>query len=125
MVVETKKNEWDSSYKRGENFIWYPENDMVRFISKYFVKRTGIEVLKYSENYRSSDQLTGLDFGCGIGRGVFLMDEFNINAYGIDISESALELAKSLAVHKGKSSLLDRFYLSDGTSELPFKDDFF
>lgn len=124
-MKDIKISEWNASYNRGENYVWYPENEMVRFISKYFVKRTGIQELAYNNSYVASEKLTGLDFGCGIGRGVFLMDDFDIEAYGVDISENALACAKEIALSKGRESLVERFILSDGVSELPFLSDYF
>jgi SAM-dependent methyltransferase len=98
---------------------------MIRFISKYFVKKTDIDQLTKSSLYSGDKELRGLDFGCGIGRGVFLMDDFDIDAYGIDISDYALKQARKIAVHRGRKKLDSHFELYDGLSELPYSNGYF
>ena len=123
--MDIRSKEWNESYYRGDNFVWYPENDMIRFVSKYYVKKTGIDELTMSPLYQSTEKLKGLDFGCGIGRGVFLMDDYNIEAHGIDISDYALDYAKKIAELQGRDALQSRFVLHDGFSKLPFEGAYF
>lgn len=33
-----KKNEWNKSYKNKDNYMFYPEENVIRFISKYIKK---------------------------------------------------------------------------------------
>jgi hypothetical protein len=33
-----KIEEWDESYKRGDNYVWYPHEEIIRFISNYVKK---------------------------------------------------------------------------------------
>lgn len=64
----------------------------------------------------------GLDFGCGIGRITALINEFEIEGYGIDISENAISEAKQLLASLGMDP--SRICLYDG-KRIPFEDDFF
>lgn len=101
--------QWDNSYNEKQNFVWYPENEMVRFLSKYVIKKVDVE--KFDRKlFKEKTRLVGLDFGCGIGRGVFLMDDFGIKSFGVDISEVALGKARELAQLHGRYELNDNFY---------------
>lgn len=126
MLNIRQQQQWNESYARGENAIFYPHEEMVRFLNRFIRKRvsqnhfsdviyrgdfyhSGIGITKNDEIIESakSDILGGgqneslmpikaLDFGCGIGRGSILMAEFGIHSYGIDISEIAINEAKKL-----------------------------
>jgi ubiquinone/menaquinone biosynthesis C-methylase UbiE len=65
----------------------------------------------------------GLDYGCGVGSGVFLMDDFGIEGYGLDISEVAVAAAWVRAKEKGWE-FADKFQVVDG-EQIPFSDGFF
>lgn len=67
--------------------------------------------------------LRALDFGCGIGRISILLNEFNIESYGIDISENAIAEANALAQQQryGADCI---FQVYDGKN-IPFEDNFF
>jgi SAM-dependent methyltransferase len=73
---------------------------------------------------RKEGRLKALDFGCGIGRQTILLEEFGIEAYGIDISEKAIKMAKELAVYMGFPKLAERLRVYDGL-KIPFEDNFF
>lgn len=81
-MEEIFKNEWEESYKRHENFIFYPHDEVVKFLNRFVRKR--IDIDEFIDILPMP--LKGLDFGCGIGRQTILMEEFGIEAYGIDIS---------------------------------------
>lgn len=125
-MLNIRSQQWNESYARGENAIFYPHEEMVRFLNRFIRKRislhrfsdviyrgdfyhSGIGITKNKQIVESvkSDILTGggnetlmplkaLDFGCGIGRGSMLMAEFGIHSYGIDISQVAIDEAKKL-----------------------------
>lgn len=125
-MLNIRQQQWNESYARGENAIFYPHEEMVRFLNCFIRKRvsqnhfsdviyrgdfyhSGIGITKNDEIIESakSDILGGgqneslmpikaLDFGCGIGRGSILMAEFGIHSYGIDISGIAINEAKKL-----------------------------
>lgn len=116
-----KLKEWNESYERKENFMFYPKEESVKFINRFVRKRIGtnefIDILGKSE-------IKGLDFGCGIGAQTILMHEFGIEAYGIDISNEAINKAKEIAIAKGYPDLAGRFLIYDGEN-IPFENDFF
>lgn len=40
-MIDTQQAEWDDSYRNRDNFMFYPHEEVVRFISKYIRKRIG------------------------------------------------------------------------------------
>lgn len=119
--MDIKKYEWEQSYKRGENAIFFPKEEVVKFLNRFIVKRKSID--KFEQILQSSAKLKGLDFGCGVGRNTALMHEFGIDGYGIDISQNAINSAKKLSKQLG-FNLDEYFSIYDGEN-LPFCDGFF
>jgi hypothetical protein len=37
-----KTNEWDASYNREENYIFYPKEEVVKFLNRFIKKKTGV-----------------------------------------------------------------------------------
>ncbi|MGI0528413.1 class I SAM-dependent methyltransferase [Treponema socranskii] len=126
MDKDLRQNEWNDSYRGGGNVLFYPHEEIIRFVNKYVRKRTSYNsfrnVMKLSDddwkNFRS------LDLGCGCGRHVNFMDEFGLNPYGIDLSDMAIALGKEWFFHIGKRNLCDRLIVGN-VADLPFQDDFF
>ncbi|GJM14844.1 MAG: hypothetical protein DHS20C13_01710 [Thermodesulfobacteriota bacterium] len=59
-----------------------------------------------------------LDIGCGTGKNVFKLAELGWSAYGIDISENAIEIARTQAIKRKAKAF---FYAEDSTTwEPPF-----
>lgn len=52
------------------------------------------------------------------------MHEFGIDSYGIDISETAISMAKEIARYYGYTELVEKFVCYDGFN-IPFEDNFF
>jgi len=82
-------NEWDEHYKDEKYLMWWPSENLVRYISSYF------------NNKKDRKSINILDFGCGNGRHLRLLKEsvkkydFDINLHGVDISAHAVELARN------------------------------
>ncbi len=116
------KDKWDESYGRGENFIFYPKEEVVKFLNRFVRKRTGPasfrDILDFTKTVR------GLDYGCGIGRQAVLMREFGLEAYGMDISSTAIAAAKDLSSFLGFPDMKDKFATGDGHG-IPFPDGHF
>lgn len=110
-------NEWEASYRKKENFIYYPKEEVVKFINRFIRKRTGVDSFKDI----LGTNLKGLDFGCGIGRQTILLEEFNIKAYGLDISAMAISQARKLAQFFGHTPVFQVLQ----QDRIPFKDNFF
>jgi len=120
-MIEIKKTFWEESYGRNENFMLYPKEEVVKFINRFIRKR--VSLTEYVNILQSDDKLKALDFGCGIGRITILLHEFNVEAYGIDISENAIDEAKKLAKYF-QFNLNDNFSSYNG-KKIPFKDEEF
>lgn len=123
---ELKQDFWNKAYKRGGNILFYPHEEIVRFINKYIRKRTGIS--EFQNIFPISDlewkKFKSIDLGCGIGRHIKLLDEFQLNPYGIDISNEAIEEGKRWMYSMNKEYLADKMIVGSVT-ELPYKDSFF
>ncbi len=40
-MLDIKKQCWEDSYKRGENYMFYPKEETVNFINRFIRKKTG------------------------------------------------------------------------------------
>lgn len=122
MSQDILKEKWDGSYSRGENFIFGPKDESIKFLNRFVRKRTGVDtfrdILSFNETVR------GLDYGCGVGGQTILMKSYGIDAYGVDISSVAIETARNFSVCSGYPDLVDRFQLVAG-GDIPFTDSFF
>jgi len=117
VVMTDNKNKklWNEFYDNGTYAMWYPGEPEIKFFGRE------------SKMYNLKG-LNGLDFGCGIGRNTFLMTDFGICGYGIDISEKAIKTAKQCITIRKKawqdSRMFINFRVFDG-NKIPFKDSFF
>jgi len=116
-----RTNAWENSYSRKENFIFYPKEEVIKFLSRHIKKRVGLN--EFIPVLKSNSKLKGLDLGCGIGRQTILFEEFNIEGYGADISSVALKEADKLANFFGYD-LTGRFVKLTELA-LPFDNNFF
>lgn len=116
-----KKDKWDQSYARGENFIFFPKEEVVKFLNRFVRKKDGINF--HRDNLELSTQPKALDLGCGVGRQTVLLQEFGFNSFGVDISQVALDKAKETSKALGYN-MENNFVLIDKI-QLPFDDDFF
>jgi SAM-dependent methyltransferase len=117
-----KTDAWDQSYDKGDNYVFYPHEEVIRFVSRYVRKRTGFD--SFSDRRPFARTPTGLDLGCGIGRHVRYMDDMQIEAHGIDLSRVAIEEALRVCQADGRSQLHDRFHIGSIT-EMPYEDGYF
>lgn len=114
-------NNWEASYKRGENNILYPQTEVIKFLNRFIVKKTSLVNSKKNKNKKKC-----LDFACGVGIHSITCEEFGIEAYGVDISEYAINQAKINANQKGMSSLVNRLEpIVNQNQKIDFEDNFF
>ncbi len=118
---DLQTDNWETSYSRKDNFIYYPKDEVVKFINRFVRKRNGIDL--FTDIIGTGSVLKGLDLGCGIGRQTILMEEFKMHGYGVDISAIAIKEAKSLARSFGYE--MDSRFVVLTENSLPFKNDFF
>ncbi len=120
-MFDIKKEKWEESYKRNENFIYFPKEESVKFLNRFIKKK--ISLMEYVDLLESKQKLKALDFGCGIGRMTVLLHEFDIEGYGIDISQTAINEAKKFARHFN-FDLKNNFQAYNGEN-IPFEDNYF
>ncbi len=117
--MKVYESKWDESYSRNENNIFYPKEEVIKFINRFVRKKIDHNKYEKSKYFKHLSKIKGLDYGCGIGSATALLDEFNLDCYGVDISQEAISKAKKL-----NPNLQNKFYLFNGLS-LPFDDLFF
>ena len=64
-MKDNYKNKWEQSFINKDNYIFYPDEDVIRFVSKYIRKRVGLN--DYDNKLHNIDEIKLLDLGCGIG----------------------------------------------------------
>ena len=122
MTQDLLKQRWNESYERSENAIFYPKEEILRFLNHFVRKRVGPEA--FENILQRQAAIRGLDYGCGIGRQAILMKEFGLDVYGIDISDTAIQRAKNLSSSMGFGELSSHFSVFDGLTT-PFADRYF
>ncbi len=120
-MIDIKINKWEESYSRGENFIYYPKEEVVKFLNRFIKKKKSI--IENVQLLNSKQKLRGLDFGCGIGRLTILLHEFDIEGHGIDISKNAITEANNLAYNFGYN--LENFLHTYNGEKIPYEDNYF
>ena len=118
------KKEWNLSYSQGDNNILYPQAEVIKFLNRFVSKRNNNGTLTRHLNKQKTQQLRGLDFGCGIGTHAIIFNDFQVDAHGIDISEVAI--AKAIENAKKKGVKYEQFLVQSGdTHVLPYKNNYF
>ena len=118
------KNEWNQSYSQGDNNILYPQAEVIKFLNRFVCKRNKDGTLTRHLNKQKTQKLRGLDFGCGIGTHAITLNDFNIDAHGLDISEVAISIAIENATKKGVN--FDQFLVQSGNTHiLPYENNYF
>jgi len=108
--MNLKEKEWEISYQNKDNFVFYPHEEIIRFTAKYVAKRKGFNQVEYHRNGKV------LDLGCGIGRHIIFFENLGIDAYGVDLSKEAIEMAKKWLIDTGHIPL-DTNKLYQGSAE--------
>jgi cyclopropane fatty-acyl-phospholipid synthase-like methyltransferase len=118
--VSLYKEKWDESYLKKQNYLFYPNEEVVRFASKFLRKQ--VDLKKFKDLTINLDKL--IDIGCGIGRHVIYGNDLGLNAYGVDLSSEAIEFARNWAAQEGVLDAENRL-LEASVDKIPFPDDFF
>ncbi|WP_439529049.1 class I SAM-dependent methyltransferase [Pannonibacter sp.] len=117
MTDDAKQLEWDDAYRRGDNFLFYPNEEVVRFFARHIAKRTGVSEVSFRQGFNSSSRV--LDFGCGIGRHVRFLLDLTLDGVGIDLSAEAVAVGRRWLVEAGYRDAAGRLTAGDGR-ELPY-----
>lgn len=126
MDMNEKRLKWNASYSRGGNICFYPNEEIVRFINKYVRKRDGIAHYNNIMDLTEEEWINfaSLDLGCGMGRHVKFLDEFNLNPVGIDLSDTAIEMGKDWFSSLGREDLAEKLMIGN-VDDLPYEDESF
>lgn len=120
--ITAKQSEWDKSYKRRDNFVFYPHEEVIRFVSKFIRKRIALSEFRDVTPVSAARRV--LDLGCGIGRHVIYCYEMGLDAYGIDLSEEGIRVARKWAEQKYLPEF-EKKILHGDVRHLPWNDGFF
>lgn len=120
--MNNNKSAWEKSYENHDNFVFYPHEEVIRFVSRHIRKRVSLD--GFAESVAKERQGRILDLGCGIGRHVIYCHEMGLEAYGIDLSEVAVGVAREWAARKGVAMPQARIVQGD-VRKLPWPDAFF
>lgn len=118
----SNKVEWDNSYDNRDNFVFYPHEEVVRFMSKYIRKRIGL--CEFKNIAFNSTNTRILDLGCGIGRHVMYCHDMGLDAFGIDLSDSAISFAHEWARQHEITNYNNKILQGD-VRQLPWEHNFF
>lgn len=121
-MKKTQKIEWEDSYHRRDNFLFYPHEEVIRFVSKYIRKRIGFG--EFHEVVNCCPPPKVLDLGCGIGRHTIYCHEMGLDAYAVDLSEQAVRLAVKWAKEQGMDNP-ERKIIQGDVRNLPWEDNYF
>ncbi len=116
------KTDWDKSYENRDNFVFYPHEEVIRFVSKFVRKRIALD--EFRDIAANSGRRRVLDLGCGIGRHVIFCHDMGLEAYGVDLSDEAVRVAREWAGRQGFPEPEKRIVQGD-IRHLPWDDEFF
>lgn len=121
-MLDNNKAEWDKSYENRDNFVFYPHEEVIRFVSKFIRKRVGLN--EFLDVVPGEEQKRVLDLGCGIGRHVVYCHDMGLDAYGIDLSDAAVVVARAWADQKNLLEPEKKIIQGD-IRQLPWGDSYF
>jgi len=114
------KQNWESSYLRNENHVFYPSDEVIRFVSRHIRKRIGLNEFVNI----SSEKNKILDACCGIGRNIKFGTEMGFDMFGFDLSKNAIDFSNKWLLNKLK--LIKKEKLSVASIDnLNYKNNFF
>ncbi len=122
MEADTRQDMWEASYGRGENLVFYPSDEVVRFLARHVRKRIGFD--RFLDIAPGAAGAKILDAGCGIGRNLLLGLDLGLDPYGSDHSQAAVSLAREALARRGVANPEQRAVRSD-IRQLPWSDGFF
>ena len=122
-MIDGRKDAWDRSYERGDNLVFYPHEEVIRFVSRKIRKRTG--VASFRDVVPDVGGVRVLDLGCGIGRHVKYLHEMGLAAYGCDLSDAAIAAAKRWATAWMPDGDAEATFVQCDARSLPWPDGFF
>jgi SAM-dependent methyltransferase len=113
------QSRWDDSYRRHENFLFYPHEEVIRFFARRIRRR--IAPGRFHDIHPKAATGRLLDLGCGIGRHVLFGLTMGVDAYGVDLSEVAIASARDWLRRDGHADAERRCVVGD-VAALPWPD---
>jgi ubiquinone/menaquinone biosynthesis C-methylase UbiE len=121
-TVDLKKMEWESSYTRGENHVFLPSDEVVRFVSRYLRRRVDLDkVIDISPAALGS---MVLDLGSGLGRNLLFGESMGLRMHGLELSSLAVTKSHQLLQKNGVVEPEIRVKQGDARN-LPWPDAYF
>ncbi len=122
MSQDSLKALWEASYGRRENFVFYPDPQLIRFFARNLRKQVGdnefVDVMAFSRPPRL------LDLCCGIGRNMMVGQAFQFEMAGLDLSETATNEARARLTRAGFEDAASRV-VAGSADNLPWPDGYF
>jgi ubiquinone/menaquinone biosynthesis C-methylase UbiE len=113
---------WDSSYQLGQNHLFQPCDEMVRFVARHLRRRVGLdEVVDVQPEAKAARVV---DVGCGIGRNLVFGTDMGLEMYGNDLSVHAVAMAQEWMSRKVGLVAKERIVACD-VRNLPWENRFF
>jgi SAM-dependent methyltransferase len=120
--MDDRKGQWEASYRSRQNFVFYPYEELIRFVAKYLRKRVGLD--EYEDRHSFGRPPRWLDLGCGIGRHIVYGHEAGMDVHGIDLSATAAAMARQWAARAGVKDVENRI-VQGSADALPWGDGYF
>jgi len=115
-MLDDYKRKWDQSYERYENTLFYPSEEVIRFVNRYIRRRLGPN--SYSKQFAERPKV--LDIGSGAGRHLVFLWENGFHPIGIELSTVACEQAIALMESKGAAPEdYEVINVATGDSQIP------
>lgn len=102
---------WNDSYARRENHVFWPSDEVVRFISRHIRRRVSIREWVDIAPHAAGSRV--LDAGCGIGRNLVFGHEMGLQMHGMDLSQHAIDHALRWLEHVGVPGASSRVMQAD------------
>lgn len=109
--------EWNDSYQRHENTLFFPSEAVIRFVNKHIRRRIGVN--GYTRKFEVPPSV--LEIGSGSGRHLVFLAQAGFRPTGVELSSIACEQARALLKHEGVDP--GAYEIINGSAtELPFAD---
>lgn len=113
---------WFESYGRRENFLFYPHEEVVKFVSRWIQKRVGLH--DWTDVRPEAAGRRVLDVGCGIGQHLVYFWQEQFDVYGVDLAPNAVKLARDWLESIGVKDA-NRRVLQGSAQSMPFPSEHF
>lgn len=121
-TIDLKKTEWENSYTRGENHVFLPSDEVVRFVSRYLRRRVDLD--KVVDVLPRAEGSLVLDLGSGLGRNLLFGETMGLRMHGLELSSLAVSKSHQLLSKNGIIEPENRVKQGDAR-KLPWSDSYF